>query len=331
MDPELAPGMAPDTLPEPPPQAPDLKAPPLVGLEVVRRALDPRSSAADIEEVVNTDVALTQRLLRVANSAYYRRSYPVKTVREAVVHLGFHELRRVAVTTAVQDFMTNGFAPGFDRHAFFVHCLSVAALSQELSDALGFEDPPVAFAAGLLHDVGKNFFDQHYPEPFGKALRWAAAEHIPLFQAERRVFGREVHEHFRDHAAMGQWALRAWGLPETFAQVAGHHHDPLGSSPDFLVQVVQGANALALHLGLGSNGSGAVADWTQELVSVRLTPERLVGAIQAGIDTAVRMGQVAGEAVDVSAVDAFCAGIQGVGDSGEGVEAEEDDLRVGHG
>jgi putative nucleotidyltransferase with HDIG domain len=328
MDPELSPGRLCETLPDAPAQVPDIKAPPLVGLEVIRRALDPKCNAADIESVVRTDVALTQRLLRVANSAYYRRGYPIQTVREAVVHLGFQELRRVAVTTSVQDFMTAGFAPGFDRHAFFVHSLAVASLAQELSTALGYEDPPVAFVAGLLHDVGKNFFDQHYPEPFGKSLRWAGAEHLQLFEAEQRVFGKEVHDRFRDHAAMGMWALRAWNLPESFAQVAGHHHDPAGTSPDFLVEVVQCANGLAQNLGLGASGNGALPEWSAGTAAMRLTADRLIAVIQEGILTTQRMCELVGETADVSGVEAFCAGI---GSAAEDPGAEDDDLRVGHG
>ena len=332
MEPELSPGIVPDTLPEAPEQAPDLKAQPLVGLEVVRRALDPRSSAADIEEVVRTDVALSQRLLRVANSAFYRRGYPIQTVREAVVHLGFQELRRVAVTTSVMDFMTSGFAPGFDRRAFFVHCLATASVAQELSEMLGYEDPPVAFVGGLLHDVGKTFFDQHYAESFGKALRWAAADSIPLFEAERRVFGKEVHDRFRDHAAMGQWALRTWGLPEGFVQVAGQHHDEQGEHPDFLVDVVQCADVLVQNLGLGASGNGALPEWSARFAALRLSADQLLGAVQQGVQTAQRMAGVVGETLDVAGVDAFCSGIgELVADGPEELAAEEDDRRVGHG
>ena len=214
-----------DLPPLPDPETQDLKALPFVGFEVVRLALDPDTSVPRLEAVIQTDVALTQRLLRVANSAYYGRGYPVQSIREAVVHLGLSELRRITVTTSVLDFMADGLTPEFDRHGFFVHCLSVGAISQEIADALGYEDPPIAFVAGLLHDVGKTFFDQHYPETFGKALRLARSERMSLRDAERAVFAREVHPLLADHAAMGRWALRSWKLPEVFADVAGRHHE----------------------------------------------------------------------------------------------------------
>ena len=150
-------------IPDDAPGTPDLKTVPFIGFEVIRLALAPDTDAAHLESVVQTDVALTQRLLRIANSARYGRGYPVQTVREAVVHLGFNELRRVAVATSVLDLAGRGSAEGFDRLGFFLHSLAVGALAQEISEAVGFEDPPIAFVAGLLHDVGKAFFDQHYP------------------------------------------------------------------------------------------------------------------------------------------------------------------------
>lgn len=292
-------------IPDAPQGAPDLQALPMVGLEVIRRALDPRCSVTDLESIIRTDVALTQRLLRVANSAYYRRTYPAQTVREAVIHLGLNELRRVAVTTSVLDFMTSGAAEGFDREGFFLHCLTVGALSQELSSVLGFEDPPIAFVAGLLHDVGKTFFDQHYPEPFGRSLALAQAQEIPLFAAEREVFSKDVHPTLRDHTAMGRWALKAWNLPEAFCEVAGRHHAGPGENSSFLVDVVRSADAIAQNLPVGSSGNGCQPDWLGSTIALGLAPEDLVGAVQNAVETAARMGEVGGIAFERGGPDEF--------------------------
>jgi putative nucleotidyltransferase with HDIG domain len=309
-------------------EAGDLKTLPLVGLEVLRRAFNPRSNAADIESIVHTDVALTQRLLRVANSALYRRTHPVHTVREAVVHLGLTELRRIVITTSVLDIMSKGLTRDFDRRGFFVHCLGVAAISQELSDALGFEDPPVAFVAGLLHDVGKTFFDQHYPEPFGKALALARTAHLPLLEAERRIFPQEVHPTLSDHTAMGRWALRAWKLPETLAEVAGRHHETPGPDMPFLVQVVQCSDALAQNLGLGRSGNGCNPVWPVDFESLGLDARELLEVIQESLDSCALLGEVAGVPIVADSAEAFCSTLASGTAEDEGLD--EDDLRIGH-
>ena len=322
-----------DPLESPPPplleETPDLKALPFVGFEVVRLALDPNASTSRLQSVIQTDVALTQRLLRVANSAFYRRGYPVQTVREAVVHLGLTELRRITITTSVLDFMSDGLTPEFDRRGFFVHCLAVGALSQSLSEALGYEDPPIAFVAGLLHDVGKTFFDQHYPEPFGKALRIARTERISLLEAERRVFAEELHPRLADHAAMGRWAQQSWRLPAVFADVAGRHHeDPVGNA-DLLVRIVQCADAVARHLELGSSGCGDSAPWPMDLLSPLLAGAPLVEAIQSALELTRRMGEVGGVKINCPQADALYAALMSGGSEEE--DEGEADLRLGHG
>ena len=306
----------------------DLKTIPLVGIEVLRRAFNPRSNAADIESIVRTDVALTQRLLRVANSALYRRTYPVHTVREAVVHLGLTELRRIVITTSVLDIMSKGLTRDFDRRGFFVHCLGVAAISQELSEALGFEDPPVAFVAGLLHDVGKTFFDQHYPEPFGKALALARNSHITILDAERRIFPAEVHPTLSDHTAMGRWALRAWKLPETLAEVAGRHHEAPGPDVPFLVQVIQCADALAHNLGLGQSGNGCGPVWPVQFEALGLDGRDMVEVIQESLDSCALLGEVSGVPVVAQSAEAFCSTL--LSGTGEDEGLDEGDLRIGH-
>jgi hypothetical protein len=131
---------------------------------------------------------------------------------------------------------------------------------------------------------------------------------------------------------MGQWALRTWGLPESFAQVAGHHHDVTGASPDFLVEVVQCADALVQNLGLGATGNGTLPEWNTGTAALRISVDRLLRVIQEGIQTAQRMGEVVGEMVDASGVEAFCAGIGvATADGAEDAVAEEDDRHVGHG
>ncbi len=317
-----------DLPPLPDPETSDLKALPFVGFEVVRLALDPDTSVPRLESVIQTDVALTQRLLRVANSAFYSRGYPVQSVREAVVQLGLTELRRITVTTSVLDFMADGLTPEFDRHAFFIHCLAVGSLSQEICEALGYEDPPIAFVAGLLHDVGKTFFDQHYPETFGKALRLAHRERLSLRDAERAVFAKEVHPLLADHAAMGRWALRSWKLPEVFAEVAGRHHEDALGHQDTLIQVVHCADLITRHLGLGSSGCGDEADWPSALATLGLPMEDLIGAIREGIETAGRMGDVAGIKINCPSPEALYAALAMQGQAGEEGEPE---VRFGHG
>ena len=309
-------------LPDPPAQAGDLHALPFIGFEVIRLALDAETPVSRLEDVIRTDVALTQRLLRVANSAFYSRSHAARTVREAVVTLGVTQLRRVALATSVLDFAGRGATRGFDRMGFFTHSLVVGALAQELAEATGYEDPPVAFVAGLLHDVGKPFFDQHYAEPFAKALALAQRERLPLYEAERRVFSKEVHPRLADHAAMGRWAMQTWKLPDPYPEIVGLHHEERALASNPLLRVVCAANHLARVLGAGADGSGDEPRLEIERVDLGLSRERLAQAVRKGMDVARPMAVAVGPQILIPAVDAFCDSlVQGPGADAGGAEA----------
>ena len=53
---------------------------------------DPKASMSDFERVMRPDVGLTANLLRSANSAYYRGSREITSVKDAISRMG---LRRV--------------------------------------------------------------------------------------------------------------------------------------------------------------------------------------------------------------------------------------------
>src|SRR5262249_53966899 len=132
------------------------------------------------------------------------------------------------------------------------------------------------------------------PEPFGKALEIARVEKLPLLEAERRVFPEAVHPRFRDHAAMGRWAMQAWNLPATLSDVAGRHHEPPSPGLPFLVRIVQCADALAHNLSLGASGNGKAPEWTWQFDDLGLDPDEFAEVVTEGLETFSRMTEIAG-------------------------------------
>lgn len=53
-------------------------------------------------EIIRTDAHLTYKLLKKMHTAEYYRGYPVVTVKSALVRMGFHEIRRWALTVLLR-------------------------------------------------------------------------------------------------------------------------------------------------------------------------------------------------------------------------------------
>ncbi len=147
-----------------------IRLPTLPDLAVRIRALldDDRAGAAEVGRMVGADPAIAAKLVRLANSAAYRRNGPVVTVEAAVARLGLETTRDVVTAFCVNElFQTDlGVLRGW-LERLTEHSRNVAAVSSVLSRELGELDPGQALLAGLLHEVGVIpllVFAETYPE-----------------------------------------------------------------------------------------------------------------------------------------------------------------------
>src|SRR5215470_3327740 len=109
----------------------ELPALPDTAIKVLKMTDDPSVSARDIANTIANDLALTSRVLKIANSAYYGMPRSVSTVNEAVIILGMQALRNLALAAAAYDTLKNE-AAGYSLATgeLWRHSLSTAIASQ---------------------------------------------------------------------------------------------------------------------------------------------------------------------------------------------------------
>jgi putative nucleotidyltransferase with HDIG domain len=218
-------------------------------LRVGALSRDARSSAADFEQAIRPDPALTANLLRIANSAYVGLRCPADSVRQAVAMLGVKRTSELAAAAALAPAIPER-VPGYEMSAadFWLHCIAVAVLAERMAVELKLPARDGLFTAGLLHDVGKLAVGAFVAGASGEILARSRAG-VALVVAEREVLGV-------DHAEVGAAVAEAWRLPPAAAVAARWHHAP-GEAPDgaerTCVDVIHLADALAHALGLGGD------------------------------------------------------------------------------
>jgi len=74
-----------------------------VAMQLVKLAADERSTTADLAQLIEKDPSLSTRLMRLANSAYYRTKYPISTLQQAVNRVGFQRMRIMALSISLRD------------------------------------------------------------------------------------------------------------------------------------------------------------------------------------------------------------------------------------
>jgi putative nucleotidyltransferase with HDIG domain len=228
---------------------------PTTAVKLAKLARDERSSAADFEQAIRPDPALTANLLRIVNSAYFGLRSRAETVRQAVTLLGVKRTSELASAAGFAPIVPARL-PGYEMDAatFWLHCVAVAVLSERLCAELGVARPDLIFTAGLLHDIGKLGMGVFVSQSSEQILGRVRGAGLSFVAAEREVLGT-------DHTELGAAVATAWSLPEAVVNVARWHHKP-GDAPAgdmrTLVDVVHTADALAHALGLGM-GAGELA------------------------------------------------------------------------
>ena len=232
---------------------------PPVLAKVAKVCKDPASSARDLGNVIATDEALTSRLIKLVNSAYYGLRGTISTVTQAVVILGYQEIKNLAYAVRAEDVFTSSAVPGgIDLMALWDHGLQVAVLARELSYRARYPIPEEVFVSGIVHDIGQVIMNQLLGAEYSKFRERAHADGLELSAAEGEAFGT-------DHAEIGRRLAAKWNFPESLQLAVAHHHELPESDegPAGIAPFVLAANRVTLARGLGRDAQKALASIPQ--------------------------------------------------------------------
>ena len=188
---------------------------PTVLARILQLADSESASSKQLIAVIEHDPALTGKMLRLANSAFFGQSRRVATIPRAVVLLGFSTVRNLALGVKVWDTLGAGIAR--DRlEELWAHAVAVGVAAKTLAARLRAGDPDEAFTAGVLHDVGRLILAMRFREEYWQCVG-GAGEAEAIERKEAVTLGV-------DHAEVGGWILEAWSLPPAIVETVRSHH-----------------------------------------------------------------------------------------------------------
>jgi len=224
----------------------DLPAMPQVASKVLELSSDPNTSAAQLQQIIADDQAMTARILKIANSAMYSCSRKIKTLTEAIVMLGFNSIRSLVVTSAARNlYDTEKSRTGLKERLLWEHSIGAAFACRLVAQARMPALAEEAFLAGLMHDIGKLVLNLQVPDVFDEIVQVVYNENRPFHLTEREYLGF-------DHAKVGSLLVNKWNLSPALEETILHHHDPEALTPENpLLLVLDLGNALCHRLGIG--------------------------------------------------------------------------------
>nr|WP_305909148.1 HDOD domain-containing protein [Methylomarinum sp. Ch1-1]MDP4522037.1 HDOD domain-containing protein [Methylomarinum sp. Ch1-1] len=131
---------------------------PDVALRVNELLNEDTCNNADLVAVIQHDPALTAKLLKIVNSAYFGFSGKIDTISRAVTMIGQKSLRNLVVATTVTESFKGIPEHLVDMNTFWYHSVTSGVLARLLAKLCHRQDCERFFIAGLLHSIGKLVF-----------------------------------------------------------------------------------------------------------------------------------------------------------------------------
>ncbi len=239
------------------------------------------ATAADLEREISLDQVMTARILGVANSSYFMGNSEIKTVRDAIVRLGFRTIRSWTLVAASRAVILGGRKSEV-LNSIWEKSVSTAIACQVAADTSGLCNREVAFTGGLMQNLGQLVLARALPDQYKKIFESANKQGEPVHAIEKATFGF-------DHGDLGGCLIDRWHLnPELAGAVKLHHAGYEEEVPE-----------LARLIALGEE-LAEVRENTLEVVEVKHAISKNAKILNIDVDTWTKMWE------ELSIIDVEC-------------------------
>ena len=182
-------------------------------------------SVTTLTNAVLKDFALTNKIIKLANSSYYSPSGrgSISTISGAVYRLGFDTIRNIVLGLLLFDQMK-------DRNQAqelmneCVQAILGAAIAKEICVFQGYGNPEETFVCAMMHNLGRILSVYYFPEENTEIRKILDLGEADEDQASRKVLGASYTE-------LGQGVAKSWGFPQKMIGSMDRHLPPRGRGP----------------------------------------------------------------------------------------------------
>lgn len=179
--------------------------------------------------IVKSDVAVTTKILQLANSAFFQRREELSLER-AIIYLGIHVIKSIVFTLSLTHFTKwelhqLNMLRGFTLHSNLVNFYFTKVYHYRHKDGI----KEYLSTAGLIHDIGKIILLQYFPERLEEIIELQKKNlQLDFFQSECAL-----GYHNSSHCELGAYFLDSWNFPDYDVEIALFHHTPHEASSRF--------------------------------------------------------------------------------------------------
>jgi len=192
---------------------------PVIAQEILTLVSNDSTSVGRIEKVVENDPAISAKILSVANSVFFGVKTQTKTLDNAIMRIGFDNLKNIAMGISLMTVLQEGKSGKVvDYNRIYNHSVTTGFVARLLSTKLQQEFSDDIMINGMLHDLGYLILNKYFPETYREVLT--------LFEKEGSLIDAEKRVLEFTHADIGHWLAQNWKLPNTVLDTTLYHHTP---------------------------------------------------------------------------------------------------------
>ncbi len=192
----------------------NLPSPQGVALKVLQLCQQEDVSLQELVRVLQSDPAMTGRLLKLANSPVYTRRRPAASLTaDVLISIGIESIKQVVLTFSLINHYRNGSCTAFDYNQFWLRSIAMGIATQQLGAMFRIAPSSELFTLGLLADVGRLAMAQLYPNEYNHLIKEAGQDENEdrISQLESLTFGFA-------HPEVSVALMSDWGLPKLYCE-----------------------------------------------------------------------------------------------------------------
>ncbi len=278
---------------------------PSVAARFFSKLLQPQFSPSAIADIIESDPALTAKILSLIHQQGVRSPDEKFSLRQALDKLAAHLVRDAVLSVKVFRTFDHDNDRIVLRKELIQHALAVACCAKDIAEIISPQmDSQLAFSAGLLHDIGKLALEEAMPKSLARIVEEAKSTKAGACAIEQKHLGT-------DHTILGKRLAQKWHLPNQITLAIWLHHSDTGiisqNMPEVrIAQVVQLADFVARQCGIGQSGSYDSPEPAEKIAQSLAIPSEQLGQIRRELpETAGQKFKVLG--LDLAnAVASYC-------------------------
>ena len=198
----------------------------------IEKALKEDENASVIASYLEEDPALTTRLLKLANSAYYGRK--TSNVERAIILVGADMLKKLVLTQQIMKYCDNNSL----TKTIWDHALMTTRILERLTKHFNVRDEHQLISMGVLHSIGIIFL---------LSIDKDAVMKVAADESEKPVDEKFEDEFGLSHTLVGSYLLNWWQMPMAIYECARYYPMPSQASQTnrFLITLVHIASHFA--------------------------------------------------------------------------------------